>query len=133
MPRKQNFENMKNNEKQILDSILAQLSAINKHGNRRKFEQLRDRIKRLYPKNCTWPVPKNRSEIVCGHNIANNPSFVDDFRKIIKLIRAIEPDYQGEILKIADFKKLMKKFDPLRLLLKLCPAPLPEKAKIFVN
>jgi len=121
---------MKNNENQTLDSMLAQISEINKPGNRKKFEQLVDKIKHFHLKNCTWPVPKNRFRIACTHNLANNPVFIDDFKKILKIIEAIESDYRAEISKVADLRKLMKKFDPLRLLLKLCPAPLPERTKI---
>jgi hypothetical protein len=123
---------MRNGKNQTLDSLLAQLSEANKHGNRKRFEQLLDEIKRLYPKNCTWPVPKNKLGIVCGHNIANNPTFIDDFRKILKVFKAIEPILQAEIAKTAGFKRVVTRFDPVRIMLE-CANPLPERTKIFVR
>lgn len=87
--------------------------------------------------NCTHPVPKNKYGIVVMHCIANQQIFKADYKadagKVINgLIAAIEPDYQTEISKPADLKKCMKKFDPLSVLLKCCPAPLPEKTKITI-
>lgn len=71
------------------------------------------------------------------HCIANQQIYKADFMADARRvfggpIAAIERDYQAEISKPADLKKCMKKFDPLSVLLKCCPAPLPEKTKITI-
>jgi hypothetical protein len=82
--------------------------------------------------NCTHSVPKNKYGIVAMHCIANQPITRADARKIFDgPIAAIEADYQAEISKPADFRKCMKEFDPLSVLVK-CRAPLPEKTKIII-
>jgi hypothetical protein len=83
--------------------------------------------------NCTFPVPKNKYGIARRHCIAIQPISPADARKVFNgPIAAIESDYQAEISKPADLKKCMKEFDPLSVLLKCCPAPLPEKTKITI-
>ena len=83
--------------------------------------------------NYTHLVPKNKYGIVARHSISNQPISPADARKVMNgPVAAIESDYQAEISKPADFKKCMKEFDPLSVLLKCCPAPLSEKAKILI-
>ena len=84
------------------------------------------------PKNRTWLVPDNPLGISALHNVSNVPMRPTDARKVFKVFAAIEPDYQAEISKTADWKKCMAKFDLLKLMLVLCPDPLPERTKIFV-
>ena len=80
-----------------------------------------------------WPVPKNRFGIAGRQGMSNQPIRPTCARKVFRgPIAAVEPDYRAEISKTADARKLMPKFDPLKILLKCAPAPLPERTKILV-
>jgi hypothetical protein len=80
----------------------------------------------------THPVPKNKFGIVARHCISNRSIAPAQARKVFNgPIAAIESDYQSEISKTADFRKCMKEFNPLSVMLKCCPAPLPERTKIL--
>ena len=79
------------------------------------------------------PVPKNRFGIAARHCLSNRRISDPDARMVFNgPIAAIESDYQAELSKTADFRKCSKGFDPLSILLKCCPAPLPEKTKILI-
>lgn len=78
-------------------------------------------------------VPNNKFGIRARHSLSEQAISPADARKVFRwAIAPIEPDYQAEISKTADFKKCTKGFDPLSILLKCCPAPLSEKTKIVI-